>query len=453
MLKKKIYLLGILLLGLLLVSGCNASKQKDDKTDEETEVQSEKDYDEVKNMVFLSMDAANGKVVLQDIESGIRYELAYNGGTYVYSSSGAAITMEQIETGEIVEASFLFAKSKLKKLQILKEAWRYDEVENLSLNRANFRMNIYDSNYKFNERLLIFSDGKEIGINELHEEDTLTIRGIGKDVCSITVTKGHGFVVLEGYDNFVDGWVEIGSKVISRVVSDMVLVAPEGEYVLTVEKNGFGGYKNITVVRDEEVRVDISDLKEAALQSGNIRFEIEPAGAKLYIAGQETDYSELVTLDYGNYKIKVTADGYDTYEGTLTVNDLVRTKQIKLSGGSEDGDSSDDNSGDKTSDSDTTDTDSYKVTVNEPSGVEAYLDGAYVGKVPVSFKKVAGTHTLTFRKDGYTTKSYTIELDSEKKDVSMSFPELAVKGTTGTGSTESSLGSLAGQLLESVLTN
>ena len=318
-------------------------------------------------------------------------------------------------------------------------------------------MRIYGSNYKVSDRLFILSNGKELGLNELNEEDVLTIRGIGKNVYSITVERGHGYIVLTGYENFVDGWVEVGSKVIRRVAQDMILVAPEGDYVLTVEKNGFGGYKNITVLRDEEIQVDVSDLKEAALQSGNVRFSITPSEAKLYIAGEETDYSNLVALDYGTYKVKVTADGYETYEGKLTVDDLVKeqTIELKKTGGESDTDST---SADNTNSSDGSgETEDYKVIINGPEGAEVYLDGAYVGRAPVSFKKKAGSHTLTFRRDGYTTKSYTIEVDSEKKDLTMAFPDLEKKTTTTskstTGNTNTSLQDIASELLDEILLN
>lgn len=459
--KLKILLWGLLLFLLLFAVGCGNSRKRTgvQNTDEVTGdgLEQAGAYDEVKNMVFVKLDKEAKSVVLQDMENGVRYTLNYTGGTYVYNKSGNPIIMEQIEEGELVEASFYYADSRLGKLQLIKDAWVYEEVENSEINRVDFRMRIYDSNYKFNDRLFILSNGKELGINELNQEDVLTIRGVGKSVYSVTVERGHGYIVLTGYENFVDGWVEVGSKMIKRVVQDMILVAPEGDYVLTVEKNGFGGYKNITVLRDEEVKVDVSDLKEAELQTGNVRFSIMPPDAKLYIAGEETDYSNLVALDYGTYKIKVTADGYETYEDKLTVDNLVKEQTIELKktgGESETGSTSTDN----TNSSDGSgETENYKVIINGPEGAQVYLDGAYVGRAPVSFQKKAGSHTLTFRRDGYTTKSYTIEVDSEKKDLTMAFPDLEKKTTTGSSSNKSnsntSLQDIASELLDSFLLN
>ena len=74
----------------------------------------------------------------------------------------------------------------------------------------------------------------------------------------------------------------------------------------------------------------------------------------------------------------------------------------------------------------TASTSGYKVTIDAPTGVEVYIDGNYVGISPISFKKVEGVHVVTLRKTGYSTRSYTINVDSEKKDASFSFSDLTI---------------------------
>ena len=75
----------------------------------------------------------------------------------------------------------------------------------------------------------------------------------------------------------------------------------------------------------------------------------------------------------------------------------------------------------------------YKVHVDSPEGAEVYLDGNYVGIVPCSFKKTSGAHVITLRKTGYTTRSYTIQVDEEDKDISYSFAELESDGSDVSG--------------------
>jgi len=88
----------------------------------------------------------------------------------------------------------------------------------------------------------------------------------------------------------------------------------------------------------------------------------------------------------------------------------------------------------------------WRVKVNAPASVEVYVDGNYVGLAPVSFPKKAGSHVISLRKTGYQTRSYTIQVDAEKKDMELSFSELVKKSDTlmgaGTGLNALSSGSL-----------
>ena len=67
-----------------------------------------------------------------------------------------------------------------------------------------------------------------------------------------------------------------------------------------------------------------------------------------------------------------------------------------------------------------------------------YLDGNYMGISPCSFAKTAGTHVVTLRKTNYTTRSYTIEVSNEEKDISYSFADL-VSSTAAADSTVSEM--------------
>ena len=66
----------------------------------------------------------------------------------------------------------------------------------------------------------------------------------------------------------------------------------------------------------------------------------------------------------------------------------------------------------------------YKVYIDAPDGVAAYLDGNYIGITPISFKKVPGNYVVTLRKTGYQPRSYTLQIDEEEKDVNYSFTDL-----------------------------
>ena len=102
------------------------------------------------------------------------------------------------------------------------------------------------------------------------------------------------------------------------------------EYILEITKDGVGGSKNISVEKNEETRVDVGSLKGEAREKGSIRFLIEPSDAVLYIDGEQTDYKDLVKLNYGAYKLKVKAENYVTYTGDLLVSENYQKREIQL---------------------------------------------------------------------------------------------------------------------------
>ena len=80
------------------------------------------------------------------------------------------------------------------------------------------------------------------------------------------------------------------------------------------------------------------------------------------------------------------------------------------------------------------------------------MDGSYVGLAPVSFPKKAGSHVISLRRSGYQTRSYTIQVDEEEKDMELSFSELVKKESTdlntiGTGDTEAWTNSILSKTL------
>ena len=81
--------------------------------------------------------------------------------------------------------------------------------------------------------------------------------------------------------------------------------------------------------------------------------------------------------------------------------------------------------------------------MDAPEGVEVYLDGNYVGISPCSFRKYSGSHIITLRKSGYETRSYTIQVDKEEKDVSYSFADLErfVSGSSNSSGSSNTTGS------------
>ena len=239
------------------------------------------------------------------------------------------------------------------------------------------------------------------------------------------------------------GWLEIGQTQIVRITEDMLVTVPEGSYQIDISYNGGGGVKNVVINRNEETTLDIGDLEVAEAQYGMVLFSLSPSNAELYIDGSQADPSQPISLEYGIHQIIAKADGYKSLTQYLRVGQESAGVDVQLDKVDSDSEESTESSSSTSSESSAGSTSAadtittyYRVHIDAPENVEVYLDGNYVGISPCSFKKTSGSHVITLRKTGYETRSYTVQVDEEEKDVSYSFVDLVTSSTTGSTSSE-----------------
>ncbi len=141
----------------------------------------------------------------------------------------------------------------------------------------------------------------------------------------------------------------------------------------------------------------------------------------------DTNNTDTNSSDTGNTDASSTDTNSSDTNGSDNSNSTENTDTSESNENNTNGGESD-NTTDNTENSGNTNADVtttyYKVYVDSPNGAEVYLDGSYVGIAPCSFKKTAGYHILTLSQTGYVTRSYTISVDSDDKDVSFSFADL-----------------------------
>ena len=196
-------------------------------------------------------------------------------------------------------------------------------------------------------------------------------------------------------------------------------------------------------------KLDFSDVSAKIVQYGTVEFTILPkeANATLKIANQVTNYNSPVLLEYDTYNVTVEAEGYQTYKGKLKVAQNLSQITINLteldskttkpsatisptpsSGATQTPEVKSTPSSTSTVITTATETPqesgTYTITVTDPEGVNVYFDDEFKGTAPVSFSKVSGNHTLTLSKDGYQTKSYTLDVSDSNENVTYCMPAL-----------------------------
>ncbi|MCI8787939.1 MAG: PEGA domain-containing protein [Lachnospiraceae bacterium] len=439
----------ILILTLLSVSGCavpflkngqgDAASGEPSRVDTGFVVPGPESYDSADTAVLVDRDKENGTVTFLNLELGRNYTLSMDGTTKLYDKYGDGVSIEQIEKGDIVDITFLKSKKHLTTMQLSKNSWTYAEAERYEINAARGEVSIGPETYKLTSNTIYLSEGRGVELMDLNAADVLSFQGIGNQIWSVRVEKGHGYLRLEGDEKFVGGWIEIGQTIIQRITEDMLLLVPEGSYQVNISNKGGGGIKSVQISRNEETVLDIGDLEVPEPQTGMVLFSVSPSEAELYVDGARVDASTPLSLEYGLHQLIARAQGYHSITQYIRVAQESLAFDLVLEA-TEDGTEEEISSSSTESSSsepvDTT-TDYYKVYVDTPVGAEVYLDGNYVGIAPCSFKKTAGTHVIILRKSGYETRSYTVEIDNGEKDISFSFADLAKYATESSGSSSS----------------
>ena len=449
-LKSYINIIVLIVFLLMLCQGCSSKGNTTNGSDvggiptssTEGTTEENKRYNSVDLAIVSKIDTVNMELTFISINDGRTYTLTYTGGTKVRSKNDVELSMSQMNVGEIVDVYYVMGSQKLIEIQESKSAWENNSVTRWDVDYDIKKITIGSSSYKYENNLFIDSNGKKIAIEEISGVDELIVRGVEGTVYSVIVERGHGFVQLVDETNMVDGLIEIGTKLMTCITEDMVIVAPEGTHMLTATKDGTGGSKEIVVVRDEVVMVSLSEFQAEVTRYGSINFNITPNDeeTKLYIDGVSKDYSDLIRLPYGKHKIVITSDNYDTYEKIITVSSIYTLISIDLSGEETTSsettteETTEETTTESTSDNDDDDdslvihmtTNNNKVYVSSPVNVNVYVDGVHLGVTPITFDKEEGEHTVLLMKSGYASKVYMLNLDGTRQDIMLAYPDLVV---------------------------
>ena len=423
--------------------------------------------------MLVGKDEEEHKLKFITVENDKLFELEYSGKTPILGKHGNSLTIAEIPLGEILDVSYSIHSKDLHELRVSDEAWTFTDVTKFDINTEEGRMEIAGSTYKLPKTAVVSYKDQLATFMDVTNVDTLTVKGYGRKVCSVIVDRGHGYVRLLNDSYFEGGWIEIGQEIIKQVTEEMLIPVPEGTYHVRLTNRGYAAEEDVTVERDKEAVVDLSkaDIKEVAI--GHVEFSIIPDYAQLFVDGQMTDYEERVPLEYGIHNIHVELAGYKSVDTNIRINDRYANVDMILE--QESGTStSAKTSSSGTSSSSTSDTaattataartssgyaplsgtvtpypsaatssstilpltsssdstaavisDTRKMYVESPEGAEVFVDGIYVGIAPISFiKPEKGSHVITLSRNGYVTKSYTVSVAGDDRDVTLSFSEL-----------------------------
>ncbi len=407
-------------------------------------------------VVIVKKDLTKKEITLRNINGGEPKSLRYDGATVFTSRRMQPMTPEELKVGEIAEVTFTTYNKEIKNLKLSDEYWENKKINRFVIDEKKKTLAIgEDDLYELDSNIFVGSGDGEIPLMEITNLDNITIKGKDSKIYSIIVEDGHGYIRVVNDYYFTGGWIEIGQDIIKVLTEDMLIPVPEGKYDIVVTNKGYTGRTKVTVERDKEAKLDLSEIDIEETAVGHVQFTIDPAYAQLYIDGVMTDYDDRIALEYGIHSLRAQLAGYETINSNFKVNSEFSNIKIILDKDESDTSSSSSSStssstantqnnssstasvassastSSSSASSSTSNTvslsDNKKIFVEGPQGVEVYLDGTYIGIAPCSTLKVTGSHTITLSKSGYKPKTYTVNVSNDEKDLTLSFSELTTE--------------------------
>ncbi|MGN0369019.1 MAG: PEGA domain-containing protein [Butyrivibrio sp.] len=431
MIKKYGYFILILALCGIMLCACsfdgNTKKNKSDST-KETQTDATKHRTVSMIGVLLNVDEENRVISFISIDDNEEYICTYGTGAMFYNKSGSVTSVSSMSEGLVADVEFDSESNTISKMQVSDDdkVWENSKVSSFHVNETEHSMRIGKSLYYYDKYTAVFSEGEQISIMELNSQDQLIVRGYDNKIVSIVVDKGHGYITLSGESLFVGGLIDIGGTVVKVIEEDMMIIVKEGFYKVEARNGSYYSEKYVTVTRDMKSNVDFSDVEVIVTETGSVLFNVTPSDAIVYLDGKEIDCSKILTLNTGRHKISVTADGYNEYTDTITVETGYQVISIDLKKSSVQSETSGNN---ETGSENETDTPTEtvvstvnKVTVSGPEGGFVYFDGSYKGTAPVTFSMITGDHVITVLYNN-EIKSYSVTLAEGGDDVTYDFTD------------------------------
>lgn len=332
------------ILCVLLLAGCGASDQNTismdpsmqvavpeesagaEDPDESALAQTPKTGEEI--YLVMSIDTEKRLIGLGLPDSARTIQYGYSKATQILDDHGQFMSAGKLTPGRAVTLGALDDEAKLTVIQLAEEAWYQENITRFAIDPTIGMLTIGDTKYRYGDHLRVFSGEQEISLEQVGENDVISVQGLDKQILSVQVTTGHGTIALTNTELFEGGWISLGTKIYAKITPDMLLEVPEGTYELSVANDGYGDSKTVEVERAQITTVDLNEYKGEGPKTCMVTFEIHVEGAQLFINGDPIEYEDPVELRYGVYQLMVIADGFETWERQLVIHSKEATIQI-----------------------------------------------------------------------------------------------------------------------------
>ncbi|MCR4611682.1 MAG: hypothetical protein K5644_07265 [Lachnospiraceae bacterium] len=382
-LKKIAYLCLVLVMGVVCLSGCGEQEAHFNKSNPLPTSSNSTEEDKTTSNICIiqELNMLEETITVFDTVSTRVLRYKYSLATQFLDKYGAESSSMNFTPGTAVVLGDKMKSNALSSIKMSDKTWTQTGITKYTIDTTNHKMTIGGGTYRFTDNICVYSGNESISILSVGESDTLTVVGKDKNILSIAVTTGHGYIQFVNTGNFEGSMVQIGTKIFAKVKSDLITEVPEGSYDVTVANNGLGGTVKCDVRRGEISVIDLAQVEQAGNKSCKLTFVVSMPNVKIYLDGNEVNANQEMDVPYGTHMVKVTATGYSDWDRTLYVNSPSAKIAIDMS----------DDSSSNTTSSNTTSNTSKSNSTNSTSKSSTSSDVDYLSTLSNMISTLTGS--------------------------------------------------------------